>query len=459
MTAAAPEEQGTQFPRVFVLLAVATFAAYGNALLWGQFQFDDFNVIVDNPRVHSLQAWLDDLGHGIRPLLKLSYTLDWIAGWGPAGFHFTNVSIHLANVVLVWRLARRLADTMPRLRGQAAAISLLTALLFALHPIHSEAVTYICGRSSALMSLFYLGGLLAYASGCGQAKDSRLLLQVVAPLGFLLALAVKETAVTFPLALLAWELACGGTWKSALRRQWPCWAVLAASGAAFLSHDSYLPHLQASAGLNSVTGNIATQAAAIAWLLKQWAVPLWPNIDPDLPLLDGLSAARPQLALVALLLLVAGAGFRHRPWLGFALAWTLVQLLPLHLLLPRLDVANERQMYLVSWPLAFLLMAEVVILLQARRRALAAVAAALLLVAGGLTVRRNQDYRSEVALWQSTAIQSPNKARVRNNLGYAYQISGRYDEARAEYQTALRLDPAYAKARGNLARMETDHPR
>lgn len=453
MDAAAPEIRRLASPRVVVALAAVVVAAYGNALLWGQFQFDDFNVIVDNPRVHSWQAWFDQLGHGIRPLLKLSYTLDWISGWGATGFHFTNISIHLATVLLVWQLSMRLAEAQPRLREHSATISLLTALLFALHPIHSEAVTYICGRSSALMSLFYLAGLLAHAGG------GRLRQQLLAPACFVLALGVKETAVTFPFALLAWDMVCGKEWRSALRRQWTSWAILAASTAFFLLNDSYLTHLQTSASLNSLAGNIATQANAIVWLVRQWAVPLWPNIDPDLPLLNAVAAVWPQLLALAIALLLTSLGFRRRPWLGFALAWTLIHLMLLHMILPRLDVANERQMYLVSWPLAFMLAAEGVILLQGRRRALMTVAAIVLLTAGALTVRRNQDYASEVALWQATAIESPDKARVRNNLGHAYRLAGRDDDARVEFLLALRLDPAYVPARGNLARLEKDLPR
>jgi Flp pilus assembly protein TadD len=72
---------------------------------------------------------------------------------------------------------------------------------------------------------------------------------------------------------------------------------------------------------------------------------------------------------------------------------------------------------------------------------------------GGLTVLRNQDYHSEVALWESTATVSPGKARVHNNLGSAYELAGRKTEARQEYAFALTLNPDYRKARDNLERV------
>ena len=143
----------------------------------------------------------------------------------------------------------------------------------------------------------------------------------------------------------------------------------------FLFNDSYLSQMERSAEFNTLQGNIATQLAAFAYLLRQWALPLWLNIDPDLPLLRDLSGSLLQtlffLAAFALML----ACWRRRPWLGFALAWAIIQLLPLHLLLPRLDIANDRQLYLACWPLFLALAAELALL-------------------------RNQVYVDEVALWE-----------------------------------------------------------
>lgn len=434
------------------LLAAAILTAYCNALLWGQFQFDDFKVIVDNPGVHSWQAWRENLGHGIRPLLKLAYTLDWTNGWGAAGFHLSNLLIHYFNALLVLALSHRFCETQPALREQAATISLFAALLFALHPIHTEAVTYLCGRSSALMTLFFLCGTLTYLTG--RQRDNPLLLHVLTPLAFLAALGVKETAAMFPPTLLALESICGGGARTAARRQWTSWLLLAAGTIFFFVHPAYRVLMADSAGLNNLAGNLANQLHAVVWLLRQWWLPLWPNIDPDLPLSRGLGDSLPQAALCAALLLAMLSSWRRRPWIALAIVWLFVQLLPLHLFLPRIDVANERQMYLAGWPLALALGAELALRLEPRRFMVAT--AALLLGAAVLTVDRNRDYRSEIALWQATVRHSPDKARPHNNLGYAYRLAGRTDEARAEFRRALQLDPNYIKARGNLARMDEE---
>jgi len=432
-------------------LVLTVLLAYLNAFS-GSFQFDDYKVIVDNPSVHSWAAWFAGLGHGIRPLLKFSYTFDWTLGLGITGFHLTNLLIHLANAWLVFRLCETGIEQQA-LRERLRAVPLFAALLFAAHPVHTEAVTYICGRSASLMTLFYLGGLLAYSSG--RTRKNSLMLYAVTPLLFVLALSVKETAVTFPLALLVWEICLrkpGSAWRTTFKAQWPSWAVLLASVLFFLFNDSYLSQMERSAELNTLQGNLATQLAAFAWLMRQWALPLWLNIDPDLPLLRDLSESLLPLLFFGIILTLTLACWRRRPWLGFALAWAILHLLPLYLFLPRLDIANERQLYLAGWPLLLALAAELALQLDTRSFRIACVA--LLLALGSLTLLRNQAYVDEIALWEDTARKSPHKARVHNNLGYAYKLAGRTGDARREFTLALRLDPKLVKARHNLEYLE-----
>ena len=134
-------------------------------------------------------------------------------------------------------------------------------------------------------------------------------------------------------------------------------------------------------------------------------------------------------------------------WLQFALLWFFLHLLPTNSLLPRNDVANDRQLYLaLIGPAAML----AVSLVEWRRRYWREIVmAALLIVLAAATMTRNRDYRSEIALWEATARTSPNKARVWNNLGYAYQLAGRHESALARTSSALTLAPAYDRARIN----------
>lgn len=443
-----PKPSANSELRAFGWLLLAVCLAYAN-VLGTPYQFDDYNVIVRFPGVHSWGDWWDGLPHGIRPLLKASYTLDWTLGYGASGFHLTNLIIHLLNGWLVYLLSRHYCA---RHSGLPAALPLFVALLFVLHPAHSEAVSYLSGRSASLMTLFYLLGLLAYTHGRQHASAPHLYL--LTPLCFVAALLCKETAVTFPFALLLWERFALDARPGQLRAQRTTWAVLLFANLLFLFSETFQSHMLRSAQFNTLGGNLATQANGMLWLLQQWTLPIWLNIDPDLPLYRNLSAA--PLPVFGTLMLGGVAWWlrKQHPGWSFALAWAMLQLLPLYILLPRLDIANERQLYLVGWPLALALGIELFRQMKADHARLALLT--LFLVAGLLTAHRNLDYRSEITLWQATAQQSPNKARVHNNLGYAWLLAGNKDAARAEFERALQLDPRQAEAAGNFLRLENE---
>ena len=435
---------------VFLWLALAICLSYANALT-GAFQFDDYNVIVNEPRVHTWSGWFAGLGSGIRPLLKFSYTLNWTMHTGAIGFHLTNLLIHWINAFLVYRLAHIYIGQQWR-RDRLRHVPLLTALLFACHPVNTEAVTYICGRSASLMTLFYLAALLSYVTG--RIGASKICLNVATPLLFLLALAVKETAITLPFALLLWEFCCGGRWRSALKPQWPVWVLSIVTALFFIFNGSYFAEMQRSAESNGLYGNIATQAVGFAYQLRQWALPLWLNVDPDLPHQTSFYSVPIPLLLCTVLIVLILTCWRRRPWLSFALAWAMLQLIPLYLFLPRIDIANDRQMYLAGWPLFLALTTELTLWLNSKVFRVAI--AALLLSFAGLTLLRNQVYRDEISLWQDTALKSPNKARVHNNLGHAYLLAHQHDSARSEFIRALELDPAMYQARYNLYRLDDE---
>lgn len=431
------------------LLAACVLLAWLNALA-GPFQFDDYNVIVNNPAVHSLPAWLDSMP-GIRPLLKLSYALNWTLDGGAFGFHLVNVAVHAANAVLAFLLLR----SLDCLRAHGGA-TFLAALMFALHPVQTEAVTYVSGRSTSLMALFYLGSLLAYAHA-GVARPWRG--RVVSAALFAAALMVKETAVTLPLALLLIDaVGPGFSWRASVRRHALHWSVLVVAVALAALSPTYRHLADVSIATRTIASNLLTQAEAIPWLAGQLVMPWRLNIDPDLGItaIPTLSATAKGFAILAIAVLGL-ASLRRLPWLAFGVLWFLLHLLPTNSVLPRLDVANDRQLYLAS--LGICVLAAVVIQAVLRRIgwpefARAAVVVVIALGLGAGTVLRNQDYSTQVALWEDTAAKSPGKPRVHNNLGWAYQQEGHHAQARAAYQRALALDPDYWRARINLQLLE-----
>ena len=434
-----------------VLLLVGTVVVFYLNSFRGVFQFDDYNVIVDNGGVHTWGAYLAGLPRGIRPVLKFTYTLNWTSGLGLFGFHLVNVGLHAANAVMLFFLASRIGGP-----SVSRFTALLPALLFAVHPVQTEAVTYISGRSASLMAFFYLGCLLAYLRG--RERGGGLLLYLASPLLFLLAFASKEVALTLPFAMILCEAARRPRdgWKEGLRAQAVHWGLLVALAVFLLAHAGYGRLLEACFDIRGPASNLLTQVHGIGYLLSRLVMPHALNIDPDLIVFSGGSTVLlPEALLLAALLAAGIVGLKNRSLAGFGILWFFLHLVPTNSFIPRLDVANERQLYLASWGL-FLAVAAGADLLRAKwgARRVTAVAAVLVIALGALTVSRNTVYRSEVSLWEDSARKSPGKARAWNNLGYAYQQAGRFRDAEAAYLRALQVDPGYALARGNLRELK-----
>jgi protein O-mannosyl-transferase len=412
---------------VKAVLAVAAlaFAAYLPSLA-GVFHFDDYNVIVHYDTVHSWGALAERWGGGVRPLLKASYTLNWTLG---GGFSLLNIALHAMNAALLFFVGEALFGNR-----RAAFVA---ALLFALHPAATEAVTYVSGRSSSLMALFYLGALYAYLRGAHWSISALL---------FVLAVATRETAVTLPAALLLCEICRNeqASLKTILQRQWPHWALLLLGGVFLLFNQRYFDLIAYGFGERSLVDNLLTQVGGISYLILRLVALHGYNIDPALPTLTGWTGVLAfQAVLLALLLIIGIANLRRRPWIAFGVLWFFLQLAPTNSIVPRLDVANDRQLYLASWGL-FLALS-----IQLRNLPRFAIWSVPLLFALA-SILRQLDYRSEIVLWESSVALAPWNARGHNNLGYAYQLAGRTQEARREYRAALFLDPAHAKARLNL---------
>jgi tetratricopeptide (TPR) repeat protein len=454
--------------RLPALVLLAVMAAYANSFL-GAFQFDDFNVIVDNPGVHSLAAWWRGLGEGIRPLLKLTYALNWQVAPTALGFHAVNLLIHLVNTGLVYALAQRLAagdagalrsppgEPIPGSRLAATA-----ALLFALHPAGTEAVTYLSGRSASLMATFYLGSILGYVWSASAAAPAPR--RWLSPALFAFALATKEAAVSLPFVLLAWEASRAAVpdWHAIARRLAPQMAVLLAAAGLFALHPLYGHRLAPDLHAPALHRHLLTEISAVSYLQGRLVGFYPPNIDPDLRVVHEWSGLLALQALLQVGLLAAGLrALRRRPWLGFGILWFYLVLAPTNSLLPRPDLANDRHLYLATVGLCIAMSMEVERWLM-RGKALSSVVragvAALVVVAALATLQRNRDYGSEVTLWEQTARVSPGKGRVYNNLGFAYAAVGRIAEARVAYRRAIALNPRLLKAERNLAALGAEDP-
>ena len=439
------------------IIVAAVLGAYATAFS-GTFQFDDWNVIVRDPRVQSLGAWWRSMP-GIRPLLKLSFAANHASGLGVAGFHAVNVALHAANAILALALLRRIEARRAAPGASPGPAPLLAALLFALHPIQTEAVTYLSGRSAALAATFVLGSAVVHVAGRDGSRPA--LSRALSPLLLAAGLATKELAIALPAALVVLELADVRhplSLLAALRATARHWLVAAAALAAFAAAPTYRRLVGASLELRGPWANGLAHLHGLAWLAGQVARPDRLDADPILPAVDRLD---PTAALTVLALLAAiGAGLallRRRPELAVALLWTVLWLPATGFWLPRAEPANDRQAYLAllgpAWLVGRALAAAATagsVPSAVRRGAAAAAAAALLAALAIGTSARSAVYSDEVRFWEAVLATSPGSGRALNNLGFALAARCRQGEAESALRRALTAAPEDFTAAVNL---------
>jgi hypothetical protein len=435
----------------WMMLLAPVFPALMVALVWwpalpASFQFDDWNVIVDNSRVHTLAAWWQSMP-GIRPLLKLTYALNASLALDPFGFRLVNVSIHALNASLVWWLLRErgMRAGLPAADAQRAA--LLAALVFALHPVQTEAVTYISGRSSSLAACFCLLSACCWVRS--ESSDNSRGWLAACGATFITAVASKETALVLPLALALYssDRPIGPTLKRLATL-----AVLALVALIVaLSLPTYRYLLGVSVDTRTIGENLLTQSHALAYLVGQLIRVFNGNADPQLPLVSTLDSTSGALCLVWVLTIGAAlANVRKRTIGAFSVLWFLIWLAPTNSLLPRLDVANDRQLYLALIGPAWWLCVQLSAVYRVRPAIVGTATVLMLVTLACATSLRNRAYDTEVTFWQDTATRNPNSARAANNLGMAYAGECRFDEAASEFQRSMRLDAADFRASINL---------
>jgi protein O-mannosyl-transferase len=427
----------------------------------GDFHYDDGLTILENPHVDGFHTFISHLDHMVRPVLYATFLLDRLLyGLNPVGYHLVNLVLHMSSGLLIYMTLLR------AVREQPSSVPFWTALLFLIHPITTETVTYISGRASGLMSFFYLLALFLYVKGLQQPAERRWLHLSGAVASFVLSIGSKETAVTLPVILLLWDTLIrrlnGADLRAAiLIRHSPFWIVLLLAAAWAWSHPRYTALAQFSLGIRSLWDHLLSQVHAVAYAILLLFAPWNQNFDHDLPVFHSVTQWPLPLDLLLIIGLVAALiiSTRRLPLVTFGLAWFFVQLLPTSLI-PRNDLLSERNLYLpaigfllaivaLSWRCTQWLMASL------QRPALvrfssSVLATGLIAVLCLFTSERSLLYQDRLLLWSDAVRKSPNKARPHNNLGYAYSLHGHWDRAIEEFRTAAQLDPDYVLAQQNL---------
>ena len=472
LTRAAPRwARGVAAPALLTALAAA---AWANSLS-APFIFDDRPAILGNPHIRQLWPLSRALSApprsilGGRPVPGLTLAINYALGeLDVRGYHAFNLALHVLSALILLGIVRRTLARSARLVSAARPLALVAAAIWLVHPLQTDAVTYVTQRTELLMGLFYL--LTLYAAIRAAEGSRSWPWQTASVVSCALGMASKEVMITAPLMVMLYDrVFLYPSLAEARRRRWPLyaglmttWAVLATL--LMLSPPHHLlvliPGGHASVLERGMTPweYLRTQVGVIARYL---GLALWPH---PLCLDHGLWVARTAGEVLPGGLVVAGLvggtawALRRHPGTGFLGAWFLVVLAPTSSVVPVVtEVMAERRMHL---PLAAVAVAAVLggyaavgaLVRSDSRRAALRVSLALAVIATltALTARRNVDYGSEVSIWSDAAEKRPWNPRAHNNLGNALLRAGDLDGAFAQYAEAIRLEPDYAEAHYNL---------
>jgi protein O-mannosyl-transferase len=405
-----------------------------------------------------------------RPVVNLSFALNYrVHELNSSGYRLVNLAIHCISAYLlmciVWRTLQ-----LPRFNGQfdqaAFGLALVVALLWAAHPLQTEAIAYITQRTELLMAFFFLA-MLNFAMQYWSATSLR-------TRGIWLALAVgasaagmasKEVMVVAPLVVLLYEWTFLERSLGRIANQsWPLYAGLAATWLVLIALNINAPRSN-SAGFNLGLSPFVwwgTQAKVL-WMYLKLAV--WPSplsIHYELPYLDTWQSAAPWILLttafgIGSLYLLA----KRRP-AGFALAGMMLVLAPTSIVPILSEIAAERRMYL---PLAGVISIAVVgaytimrVQSTSKTKANAArdwrqprwvpmgIVVALVLV-GCLSARRLSAYENTITLWKDVLVHQPNNYVATYNLASCFYARDRFNDALPYFETAVQLRPADRRAR------------
>jgi tetratricopeptide (TPR) repeat protein len=458
--------------RAVLALAAALIVALGFAIflngIRGNFLFDDFDSIVKNPAIRQLWPSWKTVFQNARPVVERSLAVNYAIGeLDTRGYHLVNIAIHVAAALALFGIVRRTLLSGPmRARFGAASLplALAVALVWLAHPLQTESVTYVAQRAESLMGLFYL--LTLYCAIRGFDSERRRAWHAAAVAFCALGMGAKEVMVTAPLIVLLYDRTfAAGSFRRALARSPVLYAGLALTWLALAALVAHAP-AAVSAGFAMplmTPGQYAmTQFGVIAHYLR---LAFWPSpliLDYKWPVAT-VAQSLPWLLLISALIAVTLGAFRRAPAAGFLGAWFFLILAPTSSIMPIADVCVEHRMYLPLAAVAALAVCGGYALLTRRRAEAvraegihwpslfgALVLIALVAVFSGLTVRRNRDYRTEMAMWGDIVGKQPGNDRAHYNYGDALMKSGDVQEAMSQFEQALKINKDYPEAHNNL---------
>jgi len=438
--------------------------AYSNSFQ-GTYIYDDVPAIPQNPQIRSLWPITEAMSAPPettvkgRPIVSLSLAINYaISGLDVRSYHAFNLTVHLIAGLLLFGIIRRTLVS-ERLKKRFAGVSTLLggicALVWVVHPLNTQAVTYIIQRAESMMGMFYLLTLYCAIRGFASKRPAGWYIAAVAACA--LGMGTKEVMLTAPAIVLGYDrIFVSRSFKAIYERRSWFYIALMATWVILAALIITEPRGQtAGFGMEHMTPTkyLKGQFQAVVRYIR---LAFWPNplvLDYGQEVRSGFADYAPQGAVLLCLLGATVVALRYHPALGFLGMWFFVILSPTSSFVPIADPAYEHRMYLPLAGIVVLVIAGAFAVgrgvigarLRAKILGVAAVAAltAVLVV---LTRDRNRDYFSETSMWEATVESAPNNPRAHHNLGVALFGKGEQDRAIAHFDEAVRLKDDYPEA-------------
>lgn len=443
-----------------LLIAAGVLLAYSNCY-HGVFLLDDSRSIHDNPHIRTLWPLSEPLFGGInvaRPLVSLSLAINYaIGGVNEIGYHAFNVGVHLLAALALFGVARRTLLRTP-FSEHAASLAGGIAVLWSLHPLQTQSVTYIIQRSEAMMGMFLLLSLYCFIRGTDEAARNPRLWRAACVLACACGMACKQSMFAAPFLILLYDRTfVGGTFGAALRKRWLTHAALMATWGVLIFTIVKTPTLLGAGFGQSGITPMQYALSQCGVLLHYLFLSFWPGplcLDYWWPVAKTAGEVIPGAIVILTLLALTGWALVRRPPWGFVGAWFFLILAPSSSVMPIVDLAFEQRMYLSLASIACVVTVVLFRLCQRiSERPLVRFAAAVFVLAAALGVRtfvRNIDYASQLSMWGDVVAKRPNSPRGHNNYGLALFHDQQFDAAELHYRRALELEPVYWQAWYNL---------
>ncbi|MGB2985459.1 MAG: tetratricopeptide repeat protein [Phycisphaerae bacterium] len=449
-----------------MLVIVAGIGVYANSFS-GEFLLDDQREITKSEKIHHLWPPWDIVARGRRPVVDLSLAANYaIGGLNVWGYHAFNLAVHILAALTVFGIVRRtLLRKGFRDRHEAGSswFALVVALIWVVHPLQTQSVTYIIQRAESLMGLFYLVTVYCVARVADSSRGRWWCAAAVAACA--LGMGSKAVMVSAPLVVLLYDrIFIAGSLAQILRRRWGLYLGLAGTWSVLVVCGIVGGVLSTSVRGTATVGFSFKGITPIEYALTQPGVILhylrlavWPYplcFDYVWSVARTFGAVVPPALVVIALLGATLWAFWRKPRLGFVGAWFFLILSPTSSFIPIKDPLFEHRMYL---PLAAVVVLAVMsghAVLEHLSHRFARVkawrvpiACGVVLTIGGAfgyaTVKRNRDYHNDLRMWADVVAKRPDNYRAHLNLGNEYYRRKDYETALAHYRETARIKPHY----------------